>query len=49
MKNQNKEQISISTEKKIWAMPEVIVINKKVIEGGDYAYTFESEFVGNES
>jgi len=49
MKNNNKEQISIAFEKKIWAMPELIVIDKKVIEGGVAFPTAESEFFGNES
>jgi len=31
----NKEQISTNLEKKTWVMPELVVIDKNVIEGGN--------------
>lgn len=42
MENNNKEKISTISDKKVWSMPELIVIDKKVIEGGMYQYGFES-------
>jgi len=34
MENHNKEYVSTNLGKKTWTMPELIVIDKKVIEGG---------------
>ena len=45
MENHNRELTSIS-EKKNWAMPELIVIDKKVIEGGRYDYQIETSSYG---
>lgn len=42
----NKEQISTNLEKKEWAMPELIVIDKKVIEGGPSSTYNESLIMG---
>jgi len=47
MENNVKEQISTNLEKKTWAMPELIVIDKKVIEGGGDPDVFETGFFGS--
>jgi len=44
MENSYKEITFTNTEKKTWAMPELIVINKKVVEGGQLASGAETFF-----